>query len=94
MGAAGKGLPDRDCYFSVLRDAFASDRLDPAGLYFGTRGGQLFASRDEGESWNSIADWLPAVLCVKAVEVASVSAMIFICHLRSDDLPVTKRSSK
>ena len=66
----GNGLPRRDCYFSVLRDAFTSDSLDPAGLYFGTRGGQLFASRDEGESWNSIADWLPAVLCVKAAEVA------------------------
>ena len=65
----------------MLRDAFTSDRLDPAGLYFGTRGGQLFASRDEGESWNSIADWLPAVLCVKAVEVALSTAMIF--HLPS-----------
>ncbi len=42
----------------------------PWGLYFGTRGGQLFASRDEGETWSSIADWLPAVLCVKAVAVA------------------------
>jgi hypothetical protein len=53
----------------VLRDAFTADGLDPAGLYFGTRGGQLFSSADEGESWRSIADWLPAVLCVKAVEV-------------------------
>jgi hypothetical protein len=68
--ALGVGLPNRDCYFSVLRDAFTSDRLSPAGLYFGTRGGQMFASRDEGESWNSIANWLPAVLCVKAVVVA------------------------
>jgi hypothetical protein len=68
--ALGEGLPQRDAYFSVLRDAFGSDSLDPAGLYFGTRGGQLFASADEGESWRSIADWLPAVLCVKAAVVA------------------------
>jgi hypothetical protein len=66
----GNGLPQRDAYFSVLRDAFTSDSLDPVGLYFGTRGGQLFASADEGESWTSIADWLPAVLCVKAAVVA------------------------
>ncbi|HVN29414.1 MAG TPA: hypothetical protein VMT64_13045 [Candidatus Binataceae bacterium] len=66
----GKGLPDHDAYFSVLRDAFICDTLDPVGLYFGTRGGTLFASNDEGESWRSIADWLPAVLCVKAAVVA------------------------
>ncbi|HZO80493.1 MAG TPA: hypothetical protein VFB33_02275 [Candidatus Binataceae bacterium] len=66
----GDGLPQRHAYFSVLRDAFAADSLGPAGLYFGTRGGQLFASPDEGESWRSIADWLPAVLCVKAAVVA------------------------
>ena len=66
----GNGLPPRDAYFSVLRDAFTSDSLDPAGLYFGTRGGQLFASADEGESWHAIADWLPAVLCVEAAVVA------------------------
>ena len=66
----GKGLPQRDAYFSVLRDAFNADSLIPAGLYFGTRGGQLFASSDEGENWRSLADWLPAILCVKAQVVA------------------------
>ena len=66
----GNGLPQHDAYFSVLRDAFTSDSFDPAGLYFGTRGGQLFASADEGENWRSIADWLPAVLCVKAQVIA------------------------
>ncbi|HVB82855.1 MAG TPA: hypothetical protein VNE82_23255 [Candidatus Binataceae bacterium] len=66
----GSGLPQQDAYFSVLRDAFIADSLDPAGLYFGTRNGQLFASSDEGESWRTIADWLPAVLCVKAQLVA------------------------
>jgi hypothetical protein len=65
----GEGLPQRDAWFSVLRDAFTTDGLEPAGLYFGTRGGQLFKSADEGDSWGPIADWLPAVLCVRAVEV-------------------------
>jgi hypothetical protein len=64
------GLPQSDAYFSVLRDAFAADNLDPAGLYFGTRGGQLFVSSDEGESWRLIANWLPGVLCVKAQVIA------------------------
>jgi hypothetical protein len=66
----GNGLPQQDAYFSVLRDAFFADSLDPTGLYFGTRNGQLFASCDEGESWRSIAEWLPAVLCVKATVIA------------------------
>jgi hypothetical protein len=66
----GNGLPQQDAYFSVLRDAFFADSLDPMGLYFGTRNGQLFASSDEGESWRSIAEWLPAVLCVKATVIA------------------------
>jgi hypothetical protein len=68
--ALGNGLPQNGAYFSVLRDAFAADNLEPAGLYFGTRGGQVFASSDEGESWRLLANWLPAVLCVKAQVIA------------------------
>jgi len=64
-----KGLPQKHAYLTVLRDAFAADPLEPAGLYFGTRGGQLFASVDEGESWRTIADWLPPVLCVKTAVI-------------------------
>ncbi|MGH7948348.1 MAG: WD40/YVTN/BNR-like repeat-containing protein [Candidatus Binataceae bacterium] len=64
-----KGLPHKHAYLTVLRDAFAADPLEPAGLYFGTRNGQLFASVDEGESWRTIADWLPPVLCVKTAVV-------------------------
>ena len=55
----GAGLPERNGYFTVLRDAFCADTLDPAGLYFGTRGGQLYGSSDEGESWRAIAEYLP-----------------------------------
>jgi photosystem II stability/assembly factor-like uncharacterized protein len=62
----GEGLPQRDAYLTVLRDGFASDGMDPAGLYFGTRTGQVFASADEGERWRLLAEWLPPVLCVKA----------------------------
>jgi hypothetical protein len=64
-----KGLPRKNAYFTVLRDAFAADSLEPAGLYFGTRGGQLYASADEGESWRAIAEWLPPVLCVKTAVI-------------------------
>ena len=38
----------------------AVDALDPAGVYFGTRNGKLFGSRDEGKSWSELADGLPA----------------------------------
>ena len=53
----------------MLRDGFATDGLEPAGLYFGTRTGQLFASSDEGERWRALADGLPPVVCVKAAVV-------------------------
>jgi photosystem II stability/assembly factor-like uncharacterized protein len=60
-----KGLPKRDCYVNVLRDAMAVDRLDKCGIYFGTTGGQVYASADAGKSWNAIAANLPAVLSVE-----------------------------
>lgn len=62
----GRGLPDRRCYVNVLRDAMAVDRLDPCGVYLGTTGGQLYASRDAGETWEAVATHLPAVLSVEA----------------------------
>jgi hypothetical protein len=65
----GKGLPEREGYFTVLREAFCCDTHDPAGLYFGTRGGQLYASNDEGESWRMLAEFLPPVLSVKAAVI-------------------------
>ena len=62
-----KGLPDREAHLGVLREAMATDSYDVPGLYFGTSTGQLFASRDEGESWSEIASYLPAI---SSVEVA------------------------
>jgi photosystem II stability/assembly factor-like uncharacterized protein len=60
-----KGLPQKDCYVNVLRDAMAVDALDKCGIYFGTTGGQVYASADAGDSWNPIARDLPAVLSVE-----------------------------
>jgi photosystem II stability/assembly factor-like uncharacterized protein len=60
-----KGLPKKDCYVNVLRDAMAVDKIDPCGIYFGTTGGQVWASSDEGDSWEPIAEYLPAVLSVE-----------------------------
>jgi hypothetical protein len=60
-----KGLPQKDCYVNVLRDAMAVDKLDKCGIYFGTTGGQVYASANEGETWNPIVRDLPAVLSVE-----------------------------
>jgi photosystem II stability/assembly factor-like uncharacterized protein len=61
----GKGLPEKDCYVNVLRDAMAVDRLDDCGIYFGTTGGEVYVSADSGESWMPIVQNLPAVLSVE-----------------------------
>lgn len=63
--ALTKGLPQHDCYVNVLRDAMAVDSLDPCGVYFGTTGGQVYASADAGDSWAPIVRDLPAVLSVE-----------------------------
>ncbi|HTQ85503.1 MAG TPA: protein kinase [Candidatus Solibacter sp.] len=60
-----RGLPQKRAYETVLRDAMTADELDPTGLYFGTRSGALYGSRDEGRSWTRILEGLPAILCVK-----------------------------
>ncbi len=60
-----KGLPQKDCYVNVLRDAMAVDSLDKCGIYFGTSGGQVYASADAGDSWEPIVRDLPAVLSVE-----------------------------
>jgi photosystem II stability/assembly factor-like uncharacterized protein len=63
--ALTKGLPQRDCYVNVLREAMAVDRLDSCGIYFGTTGGQVYASADAGDSWAPIVRDLPPVLSVE-----------------------------
>jgi hypothetical protein len=61
-----QGLPQSDCYVNVLRDAMSVDSLDECGVYFGTTGGQVYASADAGDSWTPIVRDLPAVLSVEA----------------------------
>jgi photosystem II stability/assembly factor-like uncharacterized protein len=63
--ALTQGLPQRDCYVNVLRDAMAVDSLDACGVYFGTTGGQVYASADAGDSWAPIVRDLPAVVSVE-----------------------------
>jgi photosystem II stability/assembly factor-like uncharacterized protein len=60
-----KGLPQKDCYVNVLRDAMAVDTLDDCGVYFGTTGGQVYGSADGGDSWSPIVRDLPSVLSVE-----------------------------
>ena len=60
-----KGLPQKDCYVNVLRDAMAVDRLDDCGVYFGTTGGQVYCSPDGGDNWKAIVHDLPSVLSVE-----------------------------
>jgi photosystem II stability/assembly factor-like uncharacterized protein len=60
-----KGLPQKDCYVNILRDAMAVDTVDDCGVYFGTTGGQVYASTDGGDGWNAIVRDLPAVLSVE-----------------------------
>jgi len=68
--ALAVGLPQADCYVNVLRDAMAVDALEPCGVYFGTTGGQVYASADAGDKWKPIVRDLPAVLSVEAQTLA------------------------
>lgn len=63
--SASKGLPQRHCYVDVLRASLAVDSLDPCGVYFGTTGGQVYASSNSGDSWKAIVRDLPPVLSVE-----------------------------
>jgi photosystem II stability/assembly factor-like uncharacterized protein len=64
--ALTKGLPQKDCYVNVLRNAMSVDSGDPCGVYFGTTGGQVYGSADAGDSWTAIVRDLPSVVSVEA----------------------------
>ncbi len=68
-----RGLPQKRAYETVLRDAMTADSFDPAGIYFGTRSGQIFGSRDEGRTWQKILEGLPAVVCIRNAAVEDPS---------------------
>ena len=84
------GLPQQSCFFTVLRQGMAGDGLDPAGVYFGTNTGSVFASRDEGRTWTEVARHLPTVLAVEALtimaehEIGSVASAV----IQSSSIPV------
>jgi hypothetical protein len=59
------GLPQENAFETILRDGMSADELNPTGIYFGTRNGKLFGSNDAGETWQSIAQGLPPIVCVK-----------------------------
>lgn len=63
--ALTKGLPQKDCYVNILRDAMAVDSLEDCGIYFGTTGGQVYASADGGDNWSAIVRDLPPVVAVE-----------------------------
>ncbi|SDX09433.1 hypothetical protein SAMN05421504_102290 [Amycolatopsis xylanica] len=65
----GKGLPSEGFYSAVMRDAMCADDADPAGIYFGSRSGEVWMSPDEGESWQLVAEHLPDVFCVRAAVI-------------------------
>ena len=67
--ALREGLPQHNAFFGVLRQAMATDGLEPAGIYAGTNTGTLFASIDEGETWTDIAHHLPPILSVETMVV-------------------------
>ena len=70
-----RGLPQKQAYETVLRDAMTTDACDPAGFYFGTRSGQLFGSQDEGKTWTKIHDNLPSIACVRTAVIDDGSVM-------------------
>lgn len=72
--ALTEGLPQETAYETVLRDGLDTDDLDPAGVYFGTRSGCVWASSDGGDRWRLVTDGLPPVVCVKAAVVGGADA--------------------
>ena len=62
----GEGLPQRDSFLTVLRQAFCHDGADPLGLYFGAESGEVFGSADGGETWSTVAEHLAPVTSVRA----------------------------
>jgi hypothetical protein len=71
-----RGLPQKGAYETILRDAMTADSFDPAGIYFGTRSGQLYASRDEGKSWQRLLEGLPPVVCIRSAIFAEPGASL------------------
>ncbi len=89
--ALERGLPQKGAYETVLRDAISADSLDPAGIYFGTRSGKLYGSRDEGKGWKKILEGLPQIVCVKAAVIQMDEAPAARPHMKAK--PGAKRKT-
>jgi serine/threonine protein kinase len=89
-----RGLPQKRAYETVLRDAMAADCFDPVGIYFGTRSGQLFASLDEGRTWNKILEGLPSVVCVRSAVVEEGSGGTELTVPRAAFTPSSSQQAK
>jgi len=74
--ALSRGLPQKQAYETVLRDSMTADSFDPAGLYLGTRSGQLFASTDDGKTWQKIMEGLPSITCVRCALIEDGSHVV------------------
>jgi photosystem II stability/assembly factor-like uncharacterized protein len=65
-----RGLPSEQAWLTVKRQAMTGDGQEPLGLYFGTTGGEIWASTDEGANWSCLVRHLPEIYAVEAVELA------------------------
>jgi hypothetical protein len=72
----GRGLPQENVFAGIYREGMATDSLDPAGIYFGTNNGKIFASMDEGDTWSLLADNLPPVFSVSAAVLQSAGGLL------------------
>ncbi|HKD86862.1 MAG TPA: protein kinase [Terriglobales bacterium] len=90
-----RGLPQKDSYETVLRDAMTADSLDPVGIYIGTRSGQVFASHDEGRNWQRIVGGLPAVLCIREALIDDAPASTkAVARMKRSPAPQKKSPAK
>jgi photosystem II stability/assembly factor-like uncharacterized protein len=64
------GLPPREAWLTVKRQAFAADAGEPLGLYFGTTGGEIWMSTNEGRRWRVLARHLPEIYTVQAASLS------------------------
>lgn len=92
--ALARGLPQKSAYETVLRDAMTTDTRDPAGIYFGTRSGQLFSSLDAGKSWQRIAEGFPSILCVRTAAVEDTASGTPVPSLAAHSDSVAGRSAQ
>ncbi len=88
-----RGLPQKRAYETVLRDAMTADSFAPAGIYFGTRSGQIFGSRDEGRNWQKILDGLPSIVCIRNAVFEQASGDSPASSLRATASTTTRAKS-